>query len=166
MNARTLHEFQTTLEDIIICLCSKKQTKVLRNAYARVNARIQNMDKLCSVTISEFQKESIHTSLDYSYCDDGVVIPSSNRFVDLFSTIFPKVKECVEKDSANSCKSPENENCPKFLRFITKYLSEMALWSGILLGDMKAMGRTEEFNKIALVGFCHSHRQMRRLKAT
>ena len=42
VNARTLYEFLQILEDVTICLLSKKQTKLLLFSYNRVNGRVRN----------------------------------------------------------------------------------------------------------------------------
>ena len=46
VNARTLYEFETILEDVAICLSIQKQTDMLQSAHQRVCGRIKNMDKV------------------------------------------------------------------------------------------------------------------------
>ena len=53
-----LHEFDTILEDVVICLTSQKQTEMLQAAYRRVSGQINNMDKVCVKQVTtEFPKE-------------------------------------------------------------------------------------------------------------
>ena len=58
VNARTLYEFDTILEDVLICLTSQKQTEMLQAAYRRLSGRINNMDKVrVKQVTTEFPKE-------------------------------------------------------------------------------------------------------------
>ena len=58
VNARTLYEFLQILEDVTICLSSKKQTKLLLFSYNQVNGRVRNMNKDRHVDLSNFQTGS------------------------------------------------------------------------------------------------------------
>ncbi len=45
VNVRTLHEFDTILEDIVVCLSGQKQTKMLLVAYHELSVQVKNMNK-------------------------------------------------------------------------------------------------------------------------
>ena len=58
VNTRTLYEFLQILEDVTICLSSKKQTKLLLFSYNQLNGRVRNVNKDRHVDLSNFQTGS------------------------------------------------------------------------------------------------------------
>ncbi|CAB4035484.1 kDa in NOF-FB transposable element, partial [Paramuricea clavata] len=138
VNARTLHKFRTILEDIAICLLSKRQTKMLLVSYRRVKGRIKNMNVEREIKLSNFETKP--NELDEGKEDLLQVKSNANPFNTFFKNKLSVVVLNVEKDSIQNINKKLKDNrsyCPKFMEFLKSYLPEMALWSGVLLGSLE-----------------------------
>ena len=131
-----LHEFDTILEDVVICLTSQKQTEMLQAAYRRIN----NMDKVCVKQVTtEFPKEDADAESPNKLEDSLSESLFSNSFTKYFEKKLKGIKECVQEDTrlASENKNANRSYCPQFLEFIEKHIAEMPLWSGVLLGNLE-----------------------------
>jgi hypothetical protein len=152
VNARTLYEFDTVLEDVAICLSSETQTDMLQAAYRRVDGRIKNMDKVgVNKLITDFPKEKVDAN-SLEELEDSFAGKSSfcNPFVKYFEKKLQDIEERVEQDSmlADDHEKTNRSYCPPFLEFIIKYIAEMPLWSGVLLGKLERYQTKSSQNKI------------------
>ena len=68
VNVQTLHKLDTILEDVVVCLSSKKQTKNLTTAYCRLTGRIHNMENDCNINLADFQKEMKDVKIESHKC--------------------------------------------------------------------------------------------------
>ena len=140
VNARTLYEFDTILEDVVIFLTSQKQTEMLQAAYRRVSGRINNMDKVrVKQVTTEFPKEDADAESPNKLEDSLSESLFSNPFTKYFEKKLKGIKERVQEDSrlAGENKNANRSYCPHFLEFIEKHIAEMPLWSGVLLGNLE-----------------------------
>lgn len=154
VNARTLHELDTIFEDVVVCLSSKKQTKNLTTAYRRLTGRIHNMENDCNINLADFQKEMEDVEIDADECNAENWAKSCNPFVEYFEKKITALRTSVSKDMAQASIT-ENDNrsyCPQFLIFIQKWIPEMPLWSGVLLGRLERYqtGSSEDGKRKAL----------------
>ena len=139
VNAQTLHEFDTILEDVVVCLSSKKQTKMLSVAYQRLSGRIRNMNKDCKINLTDFETELEDVRIAIHDEDIENDTKQGNPFINYFEKKLSSVEVRIRKDDMQaSNKEKDNRNyCPQFLIFLKKYLAEMPLWSGVLLGRLE-----------------------------
>ena len=139
VNAQTLHELDTILEDVVVCLSSKKQTKNLTTAYCRLTGRIHNMENDCNINLADFQKEMKDVKIESDECIADHWGKSCNPFVEYFEKKVAAVETNVSKDMVQSSIAQNNNRsyCPQFLIFVKKWIPEMPLWSGILLGRLE-----------------------------
>ena len=137
VNARTLYEFDTIFEDVVICLSSKKQTKILSTAYQRLSGRINNMKKDCEIDLANFEKEIEDVTLQSHEEDIACKAKRGNPFNNYFDKKLHDIE--IRKDAVQvSNREKDNRSyCPEFLLFIKKYVVEMPLWSGVLLGRLE-----------------------------
>ena len=131
------YEFDTIFEDVVICLSSKKQTKILSTAYQRLSGRINNMKKDCEIDLANFEKEIEDVTLQSH--EEGIACKAKRG--NPFNNYFDKKLHDIEirKDVVQvSNREKDNRSyCPEFFLFIKKYVVEMPLWSGVLLGRLE-----------------------------
>ena len=84
VNVQTLHELDTILDDVVVCLSSKKQTKNLTTAYCRLTGRIHNMENDCNINLADFQKEMKDVKIESDECIADHWGKSCNPFVEYF----------------------------------------------------------------------------------
>lgn len=140
VNARTLYEFDSILEDVAICLTSQKQTEMLQAAYRRVSGRINNMDKVSvKQVITEFPKGDADPESLNKLEDSLNESLFRNPFIEYFEKKLRGIEERVQVDSLQAGENTNTNRsyCPAFLEFIRKHIAEMPLWSGVLLGNLE-----------------------------
>ena len=133
VNARTWHEFHTILQDIAICLLSKRQTKMLLVSYRRVKGRIKNMNAEREIKLSNFETKP--NELDEGKEDLLQVKSNANPLNSFLKDKLFVVVLNVDKDGIENINKKLKDNrsyCPKFMEFMKSYLPEMALWLGLL----------------------------------
>ena len=139
VNARTLHEFDTILEDIVVCLSGQKQTKMLLVAYHKLSGRVKNMNKDCEINLTDFksQKEDVTFQGNEESIDEETKY--GNPFIDYFEKKISSIETRLKQDTMQASDELKDNRsyCPEFLIFIKKYLQEMPLWSGVLLGRLE-----------------------------
>ena len=139
VNVRTLHELDTILEDVAVCLFSKKQTKNLTTAYRRLTGRIHNMENDCNINLADFQKEMKDVKIESDECNADHWGKSCNPFVEYFEKKVAALETNVSKDMAQSsiAQNDNRSHCPQFFIFVKKWIPKMPLWSGVLLGRLE-----------------------------
>ena len=135
VNARTLQEFLEILEDITICLLSKKQTKMLLLAYNRVNNRVNNMNNVQRVDLCDFETDS--NNIEQEKNETAKLKLNVHPFNAFFKTQLSVIEQRVADDDIKNEAKDNRSYCPTFMHFIKSYLPEMALWSGVLLGSLE-----------------------------
>lgn len=141
-NARTLYDFDTILKDVAICLSSQKKTDMLQAAYRRVSGQKNNVGKaVVNKLVTDFPDRKVAADPlekfedsfphKYSFC---------NPFIKYFEKKLKDVEERVAQDLmlADDDVKTNRSYCPPFLEFIKKYIAEMPLWSGVLLGKLES----------------------------
>ena len=131
------YEIDTIFEDVVICLSSKKQTKILSTAYQRLSGRINNMKKDCEIDLANFEEEIDDVTLQSHEEDIACEAKRGNPFNNYFDKKLHDME--IRKDVVQvSNREKDNRSyCPEFLLFIKKYVVEMPLWSGVLLGRLE-----------------------------
>ena len=159
VNARTLHELDTILEDVVVCL-SKKQTKNLTTAYRRLTGRIHNMENDCNINLADFQKEMKNVKIESDECNADHWGKSCNPFIEYFE----KKVAALETNMAQSsiAQNDNRSHCPQFFIFLLKSgyrkcCYGLAFYWGDWNVTKQVRLKMEKENPLRLTSFSHFH---------
>jgi hypothetical protein len=126
VNARPLHEFVTILEDIVVCLSCKKQTRMCLVSFRKHSGRVNHMEKESNIDLKDFETEKESVTMQSQEDDIENETKPGNPLVDYFKTKLSNIEKCVEKDSmqAPDALADNRSYSPQLLTFIKKYLTE------------------------------------------
>jgi hypothetical protein len=149
VNARTLDEFDSILEDVATCLLNERQNNDMLESFSKLRQMIHRMEERGEV----FEAEE--TNLDHE--DDEKEVDGKKSRVDIhrnpFHNHYAKLIATFKKRASDNNKNemsdeetsgeemsegykPNQSFCPQFFAIIESYLPEMPLWSGVLLGSL------------------------------
>ncbi len=108
-------------------------------AYHKLSGRVKNMNKDCEINLTDFksQKEDVTIQGNEESIDDETKY--GNPFIDYFEKKVSSIETRLKQDTMQvSDELKDNRSyCPEFFIFIKKYLPEMPLRSGVLLGRLE-----------------------------
>jgi ubiquitin C-terminal hydrolase len=136
VNARNLQEFDAVLEDFAVCLSSKKQNGTSLVAYTKLNERIQNMNKNGEINLKDFETEVEDVTVQRQEDDIVDRTERGNPFSDYFNKKLNDIEMRMDAIQDSENERDNRSYCPQFLVFIKRYVVEMPLWSGVLLGKL------------------------------
>lgn len=138
VNARTLDEFDSILEDVATCLLNERQNNDVLKSFDILWQMIHRMEQRGET----FKTEEVIVKYERDEEDDdgnqrGEVHcnPLNNHYNKLTAAFKKRASDKNEKEISDECQ-PNRSYCPDFFAIIESYLSEMPLWSGVLLGSL------------------------------
>mgnify|MGYP002803810279 CR=1 FL=1 len=138
VNASTLEEFDTILKDATVCLMSKFLVARVHESYNKITGRVEKigLKKMDDVVDNacEFD-DSIPTDATGESSVPALINPFNIHFDDILSPIIAEIEFDNKSDSDHF--EEKTSWCPEFFTFMRSYITEMPLWSGVLLGSLE-----------------------------
>ena len=107
-------------------------------SFRKHSGRVNHMEKESNIDLKDFETEKESVTIQSQEDDIENETKSGNPLVDYFETKLSNIEKRVEKDSmqAPDTLADNRSYSPQLWTFIKKYITEMPLWSGVLLGRL------------------------------
>ena len=143
LNASTLEEFDMTLKDATVCLMSTFLEARVHDSYNKITGRVEKIGLEKIDDVVENACEFNH-NIPTDATGESSMPALTNPFNINFDNILNPVTAEIEVDNkSDSNRFEENRSwCPEFFTFMRSYITEMPLWSGVLLGSLERFKKT------------------------
>ena len=131
------------LKDATVCLMSKFLVARVHDSYNKITGRVQKigLEKIDNVVDNACElDDSIPTDATGESSVPAFTNPFNIHFDNTLNPITAEIE--VDNKSDSDCFEENRSWCPEFFTFMRSYITEMPLWSGVLLGSLERFKKT------------------------